>query len=272
MRLLNVTIIIPVLDAGRTIDKCARALLKQKYPRSKYELIFVDNGSEDDTLDKLDHYNDDIILLKESRKGSYAARNRAIKNARGDLIAFTDSDCIADPDWLYYINRAFQNRNVNIVGGKIEAFKADSSLLKYLDVFGHPQLLSYSSDRPYFATSNMAVRMSALKKCGLFDETLKSGGDAELCIRMIRSKKEIFYEPRAIVKNIYQDSLPAFIKKHYHYGRWQGIQAKQLNSSNHVRLPSYYRILKDHGLFFVFFRLLQDVSYKVGLLSGRRPE
>ncbi len=272
MKFSYITVIVPALDAGKTIDKCIKSLLGQRYPQEKYEIIVVDNGSSDTTFGILNHYKGRIVILKEMKRGSYTARNSAIKNANGSLIAFTDSDCIADPDWLYYINRAFQNRNVNIVGGKIEAYRVNNSLLRYLDVFGHPQLLSYSSDSPFFATSNMAVRMSALKKYGLFDDTLKSGGDAELCIRMVRSKKEIFYEPRAAVRNIYRGSLPGFMKKHYHYGRWQGIRAKLLNNSDHVMLPPYYRVLKDYGLFFVFFRLLQDVSYRLGFLSSRRPE
>ena len=94
-----VSVIVPVYNDGQRIGKCIEALLIQTYPQAHFEIIIVDNGSNDNTRSVIEEHP--VKLLVEDRiQSSYAARNKGIKNAKGEVIAFTDADCIPAPDWI----------------------------------------------------------------------------------------------------------------------------------------------------------------------------
>ena len=103
-----ISVVVPVLNGQATIKDCVKSLLSQSYPSARYEIIIVDNGSTDRTIRILNSCQNSLRLLRETKKGSYAARNTGISCAAGSIIAFTDSDCIADKDWLIHISKPFQ--------------------------------------------------------------------------------------------------------------------------------------------------------------------
>jgi len=91
-----ISVIVPALNAEKAIKECILSLLNQNYPKNKYEIIFVDNNSTDNTYNILKKFRKRIKILKELEEGSYRARNKGLRSARGSIIAFTDSDCIVD--------------------------------------------------------------------------------------------------------------------------------------------------------------------------------
>lgn len=264
----EISVIVPALNAEETIENCVGSLLNQRYPKWRYEIIIVDNGLTDNTFKILQKFRKRIILLKETKKGSYCARNKGIRNAKGHIIAFTDSDCVADRKWLLYISKAFEDKRIKLVGGHIKALKTDSILLKYCDIFCHPQALFFKSNTPFFATSNMAIRKKCLEHSAGFNESLKSGGDVELCSRLIKDKREIYYEPKAIVRHLYHDSIVEFMKKQLYYGKWHNFRRQNLGICYSIPMPNYIKIFKTYGINFLFLRILQDVSYKLGFYFG----
>src|SRR5262245_6871280 len=94
----HVSVVVPVFNAQQTIRACIQSLLRLNYPKPNLELIFVDNVSTDRTPEILRQYQPDIRILHQSKKGPAAARNKGILNAAAEIIAFTDSDCVVDPD------------------------------------------------------------------------------------------------------------------------------------------------------------------------------
>jgi len=264
-----ISVIIPALNSERTIKQCIKSLIQQSLKKKEYEIIIIDNGSTDKTLGILDNYKKKIKILKESKKGSYNARNKGIRNSQGNIIAFTDSDCIADKNWLLNIRKAFSNKEIKIVGGHIEALEKNSYIRKYCNRFGHAQDLHFKSKKPCFATSNMAVRKTEIKKVGLFNPTLKSGGDFELCHRIIKSKLEITYEPNAIIKHSYTNSLIEFIERYYRYGKGQGMIKKKYKKIIRSPHPSYLSLIKNKGISHIPLRIIQDTSFKIGCIVGR---
>ena len=90
-----VSVIVPVKNGEKTIGILLAALLKQNYPQDKMQVIIVDNGSQDNTIEIIKKYP--VILEYENEKdSSYAARNKGLAAAQGEIIAFTDADCIPD--------------------------------------------------------------------------------------------------------------------------------------------------------------------------------
>lgn len=115
-----VTVIVPVYNDIKGVERCLQALKCQTVPKEIYEILIIDNGSSE-SIDNLNNiFSDNCRLLYEPKRGSYAARNKGIKHARGKIIAFTDADCIPDPDWINQgIHAVSKNQKIGLAGGKI---------------------------------------------------------------------------------------------------------------------------------------------------------
>jgi len=175
-----VSIIIPFLNDVQRLKICLGALDQQTYPKDRFEIILIDNGSEE-SLDNLEAFSANIHLSKETKPGSYAARNKGISLAKGDVIAFTDADCIPQPDWLAKgVAKLFHSPACGLVGGRIEVFchsldnPTATELYELLVAFPQERFVT----RQHFsATANLFTFKSVFEKIGLFDANLKSGGD-----------------------------------------------------------------------------------------------
>src|SRR5690606_25599137 len=93
-----VSVVIPVRDDAEGAQLCVAALGDQTYPAERYEVVLVDDGSAD-SLRLSDIPSAAARVVHQPRSGSYAARNAGIDQAAGEIIAFTDSDCLPSPDW-----------------------------------------------------------------------------------------------------------------------------------------------------------------------------
>jgi len=180
----KISIIVPVYNGEATIRTCVEALLGLDYPRDRFEVIIVDNKSLDGTRRIVEGYA--VTLLQEAAvQSSYAARNLGIAHASGDVLAFTDADCVPERGWLRAIVAAIEPSDVGGVAGAIEAFRADSAVEKY------QARRAIRADRaykhkvlPFAQTANAAYKREVFEKIGLFDPTLIYGGDLDFSWRM----------------------------------------------------------------------------------------
>ena len=114
-----VSVVVPVFNGVRTIEELLTSLLALDYPVDRYEIIIVDNGSTDDTRQIVERYP--VTLLEEREiRGAAAARNKGIMHARGDIIAFTDADCVADRNWLKMLVTAHQDPTIGAFAGEVK--------------------------------------------------------------------------------------------------------------------------------------------------------
>lgn len=264
MSLPFISVIVPALNSEKTIEKCVPSLLSQDYPKNSYEIIIVDNGSTDNTVELVRKYGKKVILLQNQIKNSYEARNTGIRKAKGGILAFTDSDCIAHPEWIKALSEIFRNPDVKIAGGSITAASKKSTLQKYCDRYCHEQERFYR--KMVFATSNMAMRRSKCKI--LFDTGLSLGADFELCSRVVKNPREIVYEPRAMVYHQYSSSLWEFLKKHFLYGRSNGIILRRHKKKFFDIGLKWSGILKVHGPSFALLKVMQDIFFGSGVVFG----
>ena len=174
-----VTVIVPVYNGADTIDTCVQSLLAQQYPPGRFEILVVNNASSDDTARRVRQYP--VLLMHERRKqSSYAARNCGIQAAHGELIAFTDSDCVAQPDWLQQLVAGFDDPSTAGFAGFVDSVKPQT----VLEAFAHQrkqvsqEASMNCSFLPYAITANVAYRRESLKALNGFDESLISGGYA----------------------------------------------------------------------------------------------
>src|SRR5215470_84996 len=181
----GVSVVVPFYNSEAHIERCITALLSQRHPADRYEVIFVDNGSPDASREIVQRYPR-IQLLSESRRGSYAARNRGFAGSSGSIIAFTDADCAPAPDWLQAIMTVLGDPGIQIVLGSVSSRR--SGALALLDAYEDERgayIFSATAPELYYGyTNNMAVRRAAFETVGPFREVAR-GGDVILVRRAV---------------------------------------------------------------------------------------
>jgi GT2 family glycosyltransferase len=213
----TVSVVIPVYnDAGR-LARCLAALDAQTWPKDRLEIVVVDNGSDDEPERRLGRRFPAVIWERELRPGSYAARNHGIEVSRGEILAFTDSDCVPGPRWIAEGVRALgQGPGIGLVGGGIRLFYAEShrrtaaELFEQWNAFRHEdQIRTYH----FAVTANLFTRRSVMEAVGPFNADQKSGGDAEWGNRVHRAGYGLAYAPAARVGHPARRSLSELRKK-----------------------------------------------------------
>jgi glycosyltransferase involved in cell wall biosynthesis len=178
-----VSVIIPVFNDAERLKLCLEALESQTYPGDRYEIIVVDNGSTEDIKCAVEPFHH-AIYAHEARPGSYAARNTALTIAQGEVLAFTDADCIPAHTWLEHgVRHLQQTPNCGLVAGRIELFFHNPSCPTAVELYdnvkiGFPQQ-KFVEESNYGATANVFTWRSVMDVVGPFDATLKSSGDRE---------------------------------------------------------------------------------------------
>jgi len=230
-----ISVIVPVFNNADGIAILLNALESQTYGVSHYEVVVIDNGSQDETLEVVtrfaSHSESTIVILQESHRGSYAARNKGLSESRGEILAFTDSDCIPTESWLMDGVSGLLETNADGAGGRIE-FTYESgtpNVYEYLDSANKLDQKSYVEDVGFAATANFVVRRSAIDKLGPFLSDLESGGDYEFGVRFERHGLSLTYLEDATVMHPARSSFGSIIKKNMRVARGQrGLQDKGL--------------------------------------------
>lgn len=175
-----VSVIIPVYNDPGRLKTCLQALEKQTYPQHAYEVIVVDNGSDGSVESVVTEFNQAKASYEE-HSGSYAARNKGISLARGEILGFTDSDCIPAPDWIERGVAKLQSvPKCGIVGGEIEMFFQDPdhpTPVELYDSMTYLKQKGYIEKGQFSATANLFTFKQIFDHVGYFDSDLKSGSD-----------------------------------------------------------------------------------------------
>lgn len=213
----TVSVIVPVYNASATVESVLDALLSQSYPAAHTELIFVDNGSLDDTTERIKKYP--VMLLSEGTSRSpYPARNLGIRHATGEIIAFTDANKIPDGCWIEEGVSALQPSGADLAGGDIQ-FNTGSNpgaaeLYDSLTFNNNRYLVEHENGA---ACGNLFVKREVIQKTGLFPAGLRSGMDIWWTQKAVRSGCRLIFAEKAVVRCIPR-KFPAVVKKSYRVG------------------------------------------------------
>lgn len=201
-----VSVIIPVFNDANRLRLCLDALARQTYPQSRYEVLVIDNGSDpEQAIEPVVANFDRAIAAHETYPSAYAARNRGVAMAQGEVIAFTDADCIPSDDWLEQgIATLTQTPNCGLVAGRIDVFFRDPNhatpveLYEAVTAFPQKELI----ERQQFgATANVFTYKAVLDRVGLFEPPLKTNGDLEWGQRVAAAGYTQVYGDRARVSH-----------------------------------------------------------------------
>lgn len=197
-----VSIIVPTLNRKVYLRNCLDSLLKLDYPKTKLEIVVVDNGSTDGTTEMVHKEFPQVVVVLEKRRNSCFARNAGWKNAKGQIIAYTDDDCIVDPLWLKTLVSGFYSPDIGGVGGPLILVLRPESVVKKFD--GTPVGNFYNGEKSFFIneliTANLAVRREVFKT-NQFDVSLSHTAleDIDFCRSLTSNGYKLLYLPQAIV-------------------------------------------------------------------------
>jgi GT2 family glycosyltransferase len=253
----KVSVVVCVYNGERTIDDCLASLETLNYPN--YEVIVVNDGSTDRTR-QIAESHDTICLINQENKGLSEARNVGIRASKGELIAFTDADCIADPDWLTYLVGRFHSSEFAAVGGPNLSPPDDSMMANCVAVSpGAPtHVLLDDEIAEHIPGCNMAFRREALVAIAGFDPIFRAAGDdVDVCWRLQNKGYKIGFSPAAIVWHFRRSTIRDYLKQQRGYGK-----AETLLFFKH---PSRFNVLGQSRW---FGRIYGDLS---SFLSSRQP-
>ena len=281
----GVSVVIPVFNGARTIDACLAAVAGQTYD-GPFEIIVVDNGSEDDSVSRVRGVAR-VRALTCRTIGAAAARNAGVKAARYGLIAFTDSDCRPVPEWLSALVDGLRPE-LSGVGGPIET-EDTSEIARFVASISFNQLDNVQGRPPYLATANALFRKEALDRIGGFDETFEIAGgeDNDLGWRLHALGYELGFVSAARVVHRHPARLMEFVSQRIRYGYGEMLLLRKHHASEDARVvlrPGYmwkkwiglclhawrvlgtYRRRLDAGS---LITVLSDVGYYCGYLLAR---
>jgi glycosyltransferase involved in cell wall biosynthesis len=219
----RVSIVICAYNAERTMRQCLESLRRLDYPN--FEVIIVDDGSHDTTAQIAADFPE-FRLIRQPNKGLSVARNVGLRAALGELIAYTDSDCVVDPHWLAFMVRAMAEGGLDGCGGPNYAPHEDGWIEGCVAASpGAPSHVLISDDRAeHLAGCNMLFRKAALEDAGGFDPQFTAAGDdVDICWRLMDAGYVLGYCPSAFVWHFRRNTVKAYYRQQRGYGKAEAM-------------------------------------------------
>jgi GT2 family glycosyltransferase len=229
----RVSVVVCAYNAGRTMDACLTSLRTLNYP--DYEVIVVNDGSTDGTLAISERhkavYDADpsgprLVIISQENKGLSVARNVGAHAATGEIVAYTDSDCVPDPDWLAFLVYKFVRSGFVAVGGP--NFPPPEPHLVPAAVAVSPggptHVLLNDEVAEHIPGCNMAFTKKALEEVGGFEPVFAAAGDdVDLCWRLQNRGYPIGFSPAATVWHYRRNTVKAYLKQQMGYGKAEAL-------------------------------------------------
>ncbi len=236
-----VDIVIPTRNSEETLEDCLSSLNNQTYPKDKYRVIIIDD-STDNTL-VIAHSFKEIMNIKivNATLGPSDKRNLGVNLAQGEYIAFIDSDCLADPNWLLTAVKCLKEVSIGAVGGPNLTPPDDSLLAKcsgyiFSSFFGTGPLgqaryvckgILREVQKNDLILCNVVLRKAAYKKIGGFDPHLYPGEEINLFSKLSDIGYKLFYSPDMIVYHKRRPLFRPHLEQIFGYGKGRGQAVRQ---------------------------------------------
>jgi glycosyltransferase involved in cell wall biosynthesis len=262
-----VSVIIPVRNEERYIEKCIQSILKQTYPKENLEVFLVDGRSEDRTREIIEEYTKRypfIKLLDNPDRIVPTALNRGVKAAKGEIIIRMDAHTVYAEDYIEKCVETLKEVDADNVGGPIVTLPGDDTIIAKAIALAtsHPFGVGNSKFRTsrkaeYVDTVTFgAFRRDVFQRVGFFDERLVRNQDIEFNYRIRRSGGKIFLNPA--IKSFYynQATLRGLWKQNFRNGMWNIFTTALTNSPLSLRhyIPFAFVSSLLVSLFLSFFR------------------
>jgi cellulose synthase/poly-beta-1,6-N-acetylglucosamine synthase-like glycosyltransferase len=225
-----ISVIIITKDRRDDLKKAIKSLQEINYPRDRFEVVVVEEADEPVEVKGVKY-----IFIPRMNKGFGYARNIGIKNAKGEIIVFTDDDCIVEKNWLRELAKPFQDDKVMGVAGGV--LVKNCNLIGYAEnILGFPgggiRRIYQSRNKimpiKYLSTCNCAYRKRVFDEFALFNERTKYSGEDYLFAEKVVTKYKCLYNPAAIVYHKPRGSLKGVFKWFVRRGISEVLMLKEI--------------------------------------------
>jgi cellulose synthase/poly-beta-1,6-N-acetylglucosamine synthase-like glycosyltransferase len=218
-----ISVVIPAYDAVKSLSVCLDALEQQAILREEYEIIVVNNGPVDAAVKAVaDRHG--VTFLSQPQEGAAAARNLGAKQAQGEILLFTDADCVPESNWIESMIAPFADQEVvGVCGvvrtrqtGLVPRFIQLEYDYRYRNIAKHTQI-------DFVNTGTAGYRKHIFIESGGFREALLGAEDVELSFRLASEGHKMVFAPEAIVYHSHPESILEYARRKYHYSYWRMI-------------------------------------------------
>ena len=220
-----ISVIIPSYNSEKTIQRTIEALLNQKFPKNNYEIIIVDDGSSDQTVNVAREYPVKVFPLPHN--GPAYARNFGAKKSRGNVILFTDSDCVPDKNWIKNMVEPFEDKEVVGVSGTYKTLNKESFIARFggYEIDQRHEKMAKQKTIDFIGTFSAGYRKNIFLKFGGFDTRFKtsSGEDPELSYRIAKAGLKQVFKPSAFVYHPHPATLFKYLRQKYYRAVWRNL-------------------------------------------------
>lgn len=237
---MTVSVIVPVFDDWERLSYCLNALTAQSFSKKDTEIIVVSNEAEKG-LPAGFSLPEGVQLVHEPIPGSYAARNKGADIASGELLLFTDSDCIPDKNWIAQMVQIFRDTGTDMVGGRVDIFRPEGgSRLSYIyqKETAFPQRKNVAEG--HSVTANFAIVKSVFESLGGFRNDMKSGGDWEFTERAAGAGFSLVYGKDAMVRHPSSKNFRDIFKKEKRLCSWGSLNAQKKHKCSAIWVMGSY--------------------------------
>jgi len=245
------SIIIPTYGRPQKLAVCLDALVRLKYPRDRFEVIVVDDGSQTPPKTVVTPYENqiDIRLVTQFHAGPATVRNTGAEHAQGEYLAFTDDDCAPATNWLSALTDQFSVTPDAAIGGRTINALADnlySTASQWLIDYLYTYYNADPNQAQFFTSNNIALPADGFRAIGGFDTTfpLAAAEDRELCNRWLHHGYRLAYAPEAVVYHAHPLTLRTFFRQHFNYGRgayhYHQVRAQRNQGPIRLEPKSFY--------------------------------
>jgi glycosyltransferase involved in cell wall biosynthesis len=237
----DISIVIPARNEGRRIAHCLHSLRNQSIAFDQYEVIVVDDGSDDDTADVA--RQNGARVIRQSKKGTSAARNRGIADALGNIVLFTDADCIAAPNWVEQLAMPLIHTEIHGTVGRIVTRQTHwLAILIQAELDERYSRMMQHEFIDFINSGNCGFKRSILC-ANRYDESFAWIEDLELSFRLVRSGNRMIFVQHAIVAHEHPQNLWVYLKRKFRYASFASLLYRRYPDKilSDSRTPSYLR-------------------------------
>ncbi len=220
---MKVSVVIPVFNSADFIERCLEAILNQTFQSDEYEVIVVDDGSVDSSAEKINRFP--VRYFYQKNRGPAAARNLGVKEAAGEIILFTDSDCIVSHNWIETMLQSFNQEGVigvkGAYSGGSETLTARFTQIEFEERY---ELLKRAERTDMLDTYAAAIKRDIFLELGGFDESFPeaSNEDTELSYKLSSLNYKLIFNPHALVHHLgHPETILKYFRQKFQRGYWR---------------------------------------------------
>jgi cellulose synthase/poly-beta-1,6-N-acetylglucosamine synthase-like glycosyltransferase len=224
MTSIRTSVIVPGYNVAGYIHECLDALLYQDLPSERYEIIYVDDASTDDSAEVVRRYQRVRVLALAENRGQATARNLGIDHAAGEIILFTDADCVPAPDWIGSMLEAFEDPQVSGTKG-VYRTRQRNLIAQFAQVEYESRYDRIRSEEriDFVDTYSAGYRVDVLRAHGGFDPSFRIDEDQELSFRISEAGRKLVFSPKAAVYHRHPDTIRRYWKRKFDAGHWKAF-------------------------------------------------